>query len=40
MVEMARVFLVQHALQKALAQRQQVREGVLFAAKGTQRKEQ
>lgn len=29
-VKMARVFLVQHALQKALAQRQQVRQGVLF----------
>lgn len=35
-VKMTRVFLVQHALQESLAQRQQVRKVVLFAA--TERK--
>ncbi len=37
MVEMARVFFVQHTLQKALAQREQVCEGVLFTAEGGRR---
>lgn len=36
-VEVASVFFVQHALQKALAQRQQVRQGVLFAEESNRR---